>query len=186
MAVIWTHWAHSLNSLIWRYFLNPWPDRNITGSPMRRWAQMVQARHNTWKYKLNENETISFTNRVQIYEINLQNFTIDGLKFEIKRSYIYSNYHQFWSFSTGRTGRHHSAASTGQTGPTDRSDRSTQNRKAAHSAHKCTTRQHPNLRVLLLDLPPLYIPADELDTAGAEVDVRVPWNNNCGNKPWVY
>ena len=37
----------------------------------------------------------SFTNRVQIYAINLQNFTIDGLKFEIKRFYIYSNYHQF-------------------------------------------------------------------------------------------
>ena len=65
---------------------------------------MVQARHITWKYKLNENETISFTNRVQIYAINLQNFTIDSLKFEIKGSYIYSNYHQFWSFSTGRTG----------------------------------------------------------------------------------
>ena len=40
-------------------------------------------------------KTISFTNRVQIYAINLQNFTIDGLKFEIKRLYIYSNYHQF-------------------------------------------------------------------------------------------
>ena len=104
MAIIWTHRAHYFNGLIWRSFLNPQPDRNITGSPTRRWAQMVQARHNTWKYKLNENETISFTNRVQTYEINLQNFTIDGLKFEIKRSYIYSNYHQFWSFSTGRTG----------------------------------------------------------------------------------
>ena len=57
------------------------------------------------------------------------------------------------------TGRHPAANSTGQTGPTDRSDRSTQNRKAAHSAHKCTTRQHPNLRVPLLDLPPLCIPA---------------------------
>ena len=69
------------------------------------------------------------------------------------------------------------------TGPMDRSDRSTQNRKAAHSAHKCTTRQRPNLRVPLLDLPPLCIPADELDTTGAEVDVRVSCNNKCGNKP---
>ena len=64
------------------------------------------------------------------------------------------------------TGRHPAANSTGQTGPTDRSDQSTQNRKAAHSAHKCTTQQRPNLRVSLHDLPPLCIPADELDTAG--------------------
>ena len=77
------------------------------------------------------------------------------------------------------TGRHHSAASTGQTGPR-------KNREAEHSALECTTRQSPNLRVSLHHLPPLCIPADELDTAGAEVDVRVPWNNNCGNKPWVY
>ena len=74
------------------------------------------------------------------------------------------------------TGRHPAANSTGQTGPT-------QNRKAAHSAHKCTTQQRPNLRVPLLDLPPLCIPADELDTTGAEVDVRVSCNNKCGNKP---
>ena len=84
---------------------------------------------------------------------------------------------------TGRTSRHPAANSTGQTGPTDRSDRSTQNRKAAYSAHKCTTRQHPNLRVPLLDLPPLCIPADELDTTGPEVDVRVSCNNKCGNNP---
>ena len=84
---------------------------------------------------------------------------------------------------TGRTGRHPAANSAGQTGPTDRSDQSTQNRKAAHSTHKCTTRQRPNLRVPLLDLPPLCIPADELDTTGAEVDVRVSCNNKCGNKP---
>ena len=84
---------------------------------------------------------------------------------------------------TSQTGRLHAADSTGQTGPTDRSDRSTQNRKAAHSAHECTTRQRPNLRVLLLDLPPLCIPADELDTTWAEVDVRVSCNNKCGNKP---
>ena len=38
-------------------------------------------------------------------------------------------------------------------------------------------------RVSLLDLPPLCIPADELDTTGAEVDVRVSCNNKCGNKP---
>ena len=81
------------------------------------------------------------------------------------------------------TGRHPAANSTGQTGPTDWSDRSTQNRKAAHSVHKCTTRQHPNLRVPLLDLPPLCIPADELDTTSAEIDVRVSCNNKCGNKP---
>ena len=81
------------------------------------------------------------------------------------------------------TGRLHAADSTGQTGPTDRSDRSAQNRKAAHLALKCTTREVPNLRVSLHDLPPLCIPADELDTAGAEIHVRVSCNNKCGNKP---
>ena len=34
--------------------------------------------------------------------------------------------------------------------------------------------QCPNLKVQLLDLPPLCIPADELDTTGAEVDVLGP------------
>src|SRR6185312_15410358 len=112
------------------------------------------------------------------------------LKFEYKRSYHYFSFHQFCSYKTGQTGVTNRsdrsalpADPTGQTGPTDRSDRSTQNRKAAHSAHKCTTRQRPNLRVPLLDLPPLCIPADELDTTGAEVDVRVSYNNKCGNKP---
>ena len=38
---------------------------------------------------------------------------------------------------------------------------------------KCTTRQSPSLRVSLHDLPPLCIPPDELDTAGAEIHVRV-------------
>ena len=86
-------------------------------------------------------EIISFTNRVQIYAINLQIFTIEGLKFEIKRSYIYSSFHQFCSFKTGQTGSTNRsdrsalpADPTGQTGPTDRSDRSAQNRKAAHTA----------------------------------------------------
>ena len=109
------------------------------------------------------------------------------LKFEYKRSYNYFSFHQFCSFKTGQTGSTNRSAlpadSTGQTGPTDRSDRSTQNRKVAHSAHKRTTRQRPNLRVSLLDLPPLCIPADELDTAGAEIHVRVSCNNKCGNKP---
>ena len=62
-------------------------------------------------------------------------------------------------------------ASTGQTGPTDRSDRSTQNRGAAHSTLQCATQQLPSLGVSLHHLPPLYIPADEFDTAGAEVNV---------------
>ena len=63
---------------------------------------------------------------------------------------------------------------TCQTGPSDCSDRSKQNRGAAHTVLKCATRPHPNLRVSLHHLPPLCILADELDTAGAEVDVRVP------------
>ena len=65
---------------------------------------------------------------------------------------------------------------TGQTGLR-------KNRKAEHSALECSTQQSPSLRVSLLDLPPLCIPADELDTTGAEVDVRVSCNNKCGNKP---
>ena len=81
------------------------------------------------------------------------------------------------------TGRLHAADSTGQTGPTDRSDQSVQNRQAAHLALKCTTQEVPNLRVSLHDLPPLCIPANELDTAGAEIHVRVSCINKCGNKP---
>ena len=59
-----------------------------------------------------------------MHEINLQNFTIEGLKFENKRSYVYSN-STGSAFtppvrpvhSTGQTG-----VQTGQTGPnkTDR------------------------------------------------------------------
>ena len=64
---------------------------------------------------------------------------------------------------------------TGQTGLR-------KNRKAEHSALECTTRQSPNLKVSLHHLPPLCIPADELDTAGAEVHVWVSCNNNGGNK----
>ena len=50
-------------------------------------------------------------------------------------------------------------------------DRSGKKQRAAHLALKCATRRLPNLRVSLHDLPPLCIPADELDTTGAEVDV---------------
>ena len=73
---------------------------------------------------------------------------------------------------------------TGQTGSSNRSDRSAwiphvnyrsdrskQNRGIAPSAFKRAIHQIPNLRVSLHDLPPLCIPADELDTTGAEVDV---------------
>ena len=80
---------------------------------------------------------------------------------------------------TGQTGLH---------GPTldYRSDRSWQNRGAARSAHKGATRQLSSLGVSLHHLPPLCIPADEHDTAGAEVDVWVSWNIFlCGNKPWA-
>ena len=112
------------------------------------------------------------------------------LEFEYKRSYHYFSFHQFCSYKTGQTGvtnRSDQSAlpadPTGQTGPTDLSDRSTQNRKAAHSAHKCTTRQRPNLRVPLLDLPNLCVLADEHDTTRAEIDVRVSCNNKYGNKP---
>ena len=62
---------------------------------------------------------------------------------------------------------------------TDRSDRSQQNWQGAHPAQRWATRQTSNLGVSLLNLPPLCIPADELDTTGAEVDVRVSCNNKC-------
>ena len=60
-----------------------------------------------------------------------------------------------------------------------------QKQRAAHLALKCATRRLPNLRVSLHDLPPLCIPADELDTTGAEVDVLGSWNNLGSNKPWA-
>ena len=84
---------------------------------------------------------------------------------------------------TGWTGRHLTADLTGQTGPTERSDPSAQNRKPEHTALKYTTRQILNLRVSLHQLPPLCIPADELDTAGAEVHVRVSCNNIVATNP---
>ena len=112
------------------------------------------------------------------------------LKFEYKRSYNYFSFHQFCSFKTGQTGspiRSDRSAlpadTTGQTGPMDQSDRSAQNRESAHSALKCTTRRTPSLGVSLHDLPPLCIPADELDTAGAEVHVRVSCNNIVATNP---
>ena len=115
------------------------------------------------------------------------------LKFEYKRSYNYFSFHQFCFFKTGQTGSTNRsdrsalpADSTGQIGPTDRSERSVQNKKAEHSALKCSTRKSPNLRVSLHHLPPLCIPADELDTAGAEVHVWVSCNKNVGNKSWIY
>ena len=53
-----------------------------------------------------------------MHEINLQNFTIEGLKFENKRSYIYSN-----STSSAFTPPVRPGHSTGQTGALHRSDR---------------------------------------------------------------
>jgi len=155
---------------------------------------MVQARLNTWKYK-SDHDTKHLVLQTEFkYINNLQDQYLhrrDWSRIQDPTTivaYISSDSPRPVGpvHPTGRTGRHHAANSTGQTGSTDRSDRSTQNRKAAHSAHKCTTRQRPILRVPLLDLPPLCIPADELDTTGAEIDVWVSWNNNCGNKPWVY
>ena len=100
------------------------------------------------------------------------------LKFEYKRSYHYFSFHQFCSYKTGQTGATNRsdrsallADSTSQTGPTGWSDRSAQNREAEHSALKCSTRKSPNLRVSLHHLPPLCIPADELDAARTEVDI---------------
>ena len=55
----------------------------------------------------------------------------------------------------------------------DRSDRSSQYRGVAHTALKGATRQLPSLGVSLHHFPPLCISADELDTAGAEVNIRM-------------
>ena len=52
----------------------------------------------------------------------------------------------------------------------DQSDRSQQNRGAAHSTLQCATQQLPSLGTFH-HLPHLCIPADELDTAGAEVNI---------------
>ena len=72
---------------------------------------------------------------------------------------------------TGQTGLHGNPART----PVRLVHRPVrQKQRAAHLALKCATRRLPNLRVSLHDLPPLCIPADELDTTGAEVDVLWP------------
>ena len=64
---------------------------------------------------------------------------------------------------------------TGQTSPR-------QNRGVAHTALKDATRQLPSLGVSHHHFPPLCISADELDTSGAEVNIRMACND-CGNKP---
>ena len=69
---------------------------------------------------------------------------------------------------TGQTGLHGNPART-PVRPVHRPVR--QKQRAAHLALKCVTRRLPTLRVLLHDPPPLCIPANELDTIGAEVDV---------------
>ena len=74
---------------------------------------------------------------------------------------------------TGQTGFHCLIHTTGQTGHTDRSDRSSQNRGVAHTALKGAIRQLPSLGVSLHHFPPLCISADELDTTGAEVNIRM-------------
>ena len=75
--------------------------------------------------------------------------------------------------STGQTSFHYLIHTTGQTGHTARSDRSSQNRGVAHTALKGATRQLPSLGVSLHHFPPLCISADELDTTGAEVNIRM-------------
>ena len=80
---------------------------------------------------------------------------------------------------TGQTGLHGNHART----PVRPVRPVQQKQRAAHLALKCATRRLPNLRVSLHDLPPLCIPADELDTTGAEVDVLGSRNNLGSNKP---
>ena len=115
-------------------------------------------------------------------------YTYDGIIYKLynmwnrsskrEKTYNYTSFYQSaftWPvrsvLPTGQTGRHYPEASTGQTGPTDWSDRSTQNRGATHSTLQCATQQLPSLGVSFHHLPPLCIPADELDTAGAKVNV---------------
>ena len=73
--------------------------------------------------------------------------------------------------TTGQSGCHCLIHTTGQTGHTDH--RSSQNRRVAHTALKGATRQLPSLGVSLHHFPPLCITADEFDTAGAEVNLRM-------------
>ena len=68
---------------------------------------------------------------------------------------------------------------------TDRSDRSNQNRLVAPSARKCATQQTPSLRISIHHFPLLCITADKFDTAGAEIHVRVSWNDLGSNKSWA-
>ena len=68
--------------------------------------------------------------------------------------------------TTDQTGCHCLIHTTGQTGP-----RKTEG--VAHTALKGATRQLPSLGVSLHHFPPLCISADELDTAEAEVNIRM-------------
>ena len=67
--------------------------------------------------------------------------------------------------NTGQTG-----PLTGQTGPTKS--------EGCNSALKCATRQLSNLGVSIHDFPPLCIPADKFDAAGAEIHICLPWNKS--------
>ena len=157
---------------------------------------MVQAWQNTYKYihhKILERYVLQtelkFTHDSIIYKTyNIVNRSLNKEKSTTTLAFTSSEFS--WPvrpvYPTSWTGLLSSEASTGQTGPTNRSDRSMQNRKTEHSALKGSTQKSPNLRVSLHHLPPLCISADEFNAVGAEIDVRVSWNNNCGNKPWVY
>jgi hypothetical protein len=196
MVVIWTHQSHLLNGLIWRSFLNPRPDRNNTGSPTRRRAQMVQAR------QLLENTRVTHNRDMKFYKPS-SNTIVLQTEFKYTIAYILYKFYNRCNQSSIRKDLHYTnysssdsaqpvrpVLSTGQTGYSrpvqdHRSDRSKQNRGAAHSAVKCATRRLPSLLVPVHHFPPLCVTADELDTIGAEVNVRVPWNKFGGNKPWA-
>ena len=53
-----------------------------------------------------------------------------------------------------------------------------QNPRGCNSALKCATRQLSKLGVSIYDFPPLCIPADKFDAAGAKIHVCVPWNKS--------
>ena len=156
MAVIWTHQVHSLNDLIWRSFLNPRPDRNDTGSPTRRRAQIVQARQNTWKYTRMTTDNESFTNWVQntssrnLHKLHNLQTSHSVAKLEWKRKHTTTLLHWFSSNTTGQTGTSHrsdryvSPVRPVLPGPTNhRSDQSTDQSKQNWGLHTLPSSVQP-------------------------------------------
>ena len=128
----------------------------------------------------------SFTNRVQVRTYIRQNLQLykSGSQGSKEKNLHLHYLYWFSHYTTGQTGAFHRSDWCAWNSPrshrpdrsTDRSDRPNQNRRAAQPAHTCATPRPPSLLVSVHHFPPFCIPADELDTSGVEINVRMPWN----------